>query len=427
MPVPQQDARAPMLLEGFSRVYVTVRRGLETIPSGFTIELMSERILLVDDSLEALRLVSVFLRRAGYEIVAHTSGEEALALLERPEESFALIVLDLNMPGLNGHEVCTRLKRIPGRDLVPVIFLSGTTETEDKVRALEAGAADFVNKTSNLAELVARIRTQIKLSRLTQDLSRANADLRAKQRILDADLRSAATVQQCLLPQALIESEHCNLVWRFFPCDAVAGDLLNVFQPEDDRLSWYLLDVSGHGASAALVAACAAQTLAPGFLDGEAHESIIGPSAILEALDRQFPIERFERFFTIVYMTMDLKSGLVTFANAGHPLPLLINPDGEVLQLPERGFAIGIDDGARASTSLHLERGAKLVLVSDGVTECGNGTGRLFGAERLRRALEHGAKLSCDELADHIHAELCEFSGHDAFVDDVSYIIVEYR
>ncbi len=117
---------------------------------------MAEKILIVDDDLDTLRLVGLMLQRQGYEISAASNGEQGLekALQEKPD----LILLDLMMPGLDGYEVTRRLRRNPTTATVPILMFTAKTQLDDKVVGFEAGADDYLTKPTHPSELQAHVR-----------------------------------------------------------------------------------------------------------------------------------------------------------------------------------------------------------------------------------------------------------------------------
>ncbi|MDP2771343.1 MAG: response regulator [Giesbergeria sp.] len=126
------------------------------------------KILAVDDTSASLRLLTDILKEEGYEVRSAINGELALgAAASNPPD---LILLDIRMPGMDGYEVCRRLKADPATRDVPVIFVSAVTETDEKVRGFEIGAVDFVSKPYQRDELMARVRTHLELHRLRDHL-----------------------------------------------------------------------------------------------------------------------------------------------------------------------------------------------------------------------------------------------------------------
>lgn len=153
-------------------------------------------ILAVDDAPDSLKLLTDTLSAEGYRVRSAISGELALraAVMAPPE----LVLLDINMPGMNGFEVCRRLKEQPETRDAPVIFLSASSETEEKVKGFELGAVDYVTKPYQREELLARVRTHLELYRLRYHFERMvktrTVELRASEEKYRALLESANDV-----------------------------------------------------------------------------------------------------------------------------------------------------------------------------------------------------------------------------------------
>lgn len=126
---------------------------------------MSARILVVDDILPNVKLLEAKLMSQYYEVVTASNGQEALDKVE--SENPDIILLDVMMPGMDGFEVCTRLKANPKTAHIPVVMVTALTDSQDKIRGLEAGADDFLSKPINDTALMARVRS---LSRLKMAL-----------------------------------------------------------------------------------------------------------------------------------------------------------------------------------------------------------------------------------------------------------------
>ena len=142
--------------------------------------MVEERILIVDDNAEMLQKTNDLLSQVGYSVVMCSSGEEALEFLDK--ERVDLVLLDINMPSLNGYEVCLRIRQSHALDDLPVIFLTSREDTDSITKGFHAGASDFVSKTAVSEILLARVNVQIRLARtlrylrdisLTDDLTGA--------------------------------------------------------------------------------------------------------------------------------------------------------------------------------------------------------------------------------------------------------------
>ena len=143
-----------------------------------------EKILLVDDNPTNLQVLLQTLNGRGYKLLIAKDGENALRIAHKAKP--ALILLDIMMPGIDGYEVCRRLKADSDVSDITVIFLSALDDTRDKVRGLETGAVDYIAKPFQAEEVIARVDTQLKIHRLEQALAARNRQLEAtNQRLLE--------------------------------------------------------------------------------------------------------------------------------------------------------------------------------------------------------------------------------------------------
>jgi len=139
------------------------------------LEDINPKILLVDDNPTNIRVAAKILRQENYNISFAQSGRDALQ--KANSINFDVILLDIMMPGMDGYEVCEKLKSNPATRQVPVIFLTAKTETENVVRAFELGGADYVTKPFNSRELLARVETQVRLKKSLENLGKLNKEL----------------------------------------------------------------------------------------------------------------------------------------------------------------------------------------------------------------------------------------------------------
>jgi DNA-binding response OmpR family regulator len=142
----------------------------------------SEDILIVDDTLANLRMLSRILAESGYKTKPVTSGEQALAAAQAMPPD--IILLDIMMPGMDGYEVCAQLKINERTKNIPVIFISALDEIADKVQAFEMGGVDYLTKPFQTQEVLARVRTHLTIQKLQRQLAQANQILRRQNKEL---------------------------------------------------------------------------------------------------------------------------------------------------------------------------------------------------------------------------------------------------
>ena len=117
---------------------------------------MAEKILIVDDDVDSLKLIGMMLQRQGYEIVAASNGQQALARARADEPE--LIILDVMMPDMDGYEVCRRLRHDSTTQAIPIIMFTAKTLVDDKVAGFEAGADDYLTKPTHPSELQSHVK-----------------------------------------------------------------------------------------------------------------------------------------------------------------------------------------------------------------------------------------------------------------------------
>jgi sigma-B regulation protein RsbU (phosphoserine phosphatase) len=392
---------------------------------------MPGRILLVDDAPVNLKVLTSFLGHDGHRLFTASNGPEALDLARR--ESPDLILLDIMMPGKDGFAVCSELKADAVTAEIPVVFLTALSETGDKVKGLSLGAVDYITKPFEKGEVLARVNTHLRLHELMRSLRRMNRELEENQRLLKEDLHAAADIQRALLPRPGLALPGVSLAWRFEPCATVGGDIFNALVLDEHSLGFFILDVSGHGVPSAMVTVSAAQSLSPvaGIVTrppASITRRAVRPATVLAELDHEYPFERFERYFTISYLVLDVSSGMLRFSSAGHPPPLLVGRDGSLQELSEGGpiIGVGFGPGAFEEGERKLERGERVFLYTDGIPEYENAEGRVLGAARFREVLREGSALDLEASCAQVTRAVREFGGSSSPRDDLSLFAFEY-
>ncbi len=163
-------------------------------------------ILIVDDTPDNLRLLSSMLTQQGYEVRSVRSGSAALmGIQSQPPD---LILLDINMPGMNGYEVCQQLKQNPSTREIPVMFISAHNEVFDKVQAFSMGGVDYISKPFQVEEVLARVETHLSLRRLQLQLLQQNRQLEAAEAELRRALEQERSLNQRIEELATLEERH---------------------------------------------------------------------------------------------------------------------------------------------------------------------------------------------------------------------------
>ena len=259
------------------------------------------------------------------------------------------------------------------------------------------------------------------------DIEQQKIELQKSQHQLDQDLKAAAGIQQSLLPEYSPWTGAMNIAWKFEPHRQIGGDIFNIHYPDKNHIDLYMLDVCGHGVPAALIAVSVSQFLQSrrSLLENESGAML--PGTVLNSLERAFPFERFDSYFTIVYMTMDFAQGLLTYSCAGHPPPILLHSNGTLEVLDRHGPVIGLGGGKPfGQEEKKLQRGDKVVLYTDGILENSNLAGETFGKHRFYEALQKHHSDPVHGMVEAVYSEVKNFGKAVELDDDISILAVEY-
>ena len=276
------------------------------------------------------------------------------------------------------------------------------------------------------AEQEVRIALEL-LERTNQQLSRAN-------RRMKHSLEAAAKVQRAFLPSTVPRSSRVRFDWRYFPCDELAGDILNVSRLDADTFSMYLLDVTGHGTPAALLAVSVSQILAPissastlvRDLTDSGEPAITAPAEVAMHLNKRFRWEaETAQFFTLVYALLDTSQYELRLVCAGHPGPIVLSRNGKSRHIRTRDLPIGIGDGHYEEVRVTLQPGDRVYFFSDGVTDALNAANQPFGLQRLCAAVRSALDQPLSKSLDYIITQVQAWTESKRFADDLSLLAFE--
>jgi sigma-B regulation protein RsbU (phosphoserine phosphatase) len=371
------------------------------------------RVLIVDD-VKANVDVLVQALRNDYKLSVALDGASALRSVEKNPPD--LVLLDIMMPGIDGYEVCRRLRESEQTRDIPVMFLTSLEDVQNKARGFEIGANDYLTKPFEILEVKARVRS----------LVRAKAYADAVREAREMELSIAREIQMGILPSDLSScttGTGLDIHAVLEPAQQVGGDLYDVLRLGDDRVVVLLGDVSGKGIPASLFMAVTMTLVRSMARQYEHAEDIL--RHVSDELVTQNPRKM---FVTMGCLVFDLKSRRVTCANAGHnSVVLLRNGEPPRFVFPATGMVAGLFPGNPVSgESLELEAQDTLVLFSDGVTEAFSKDEELFGNERLLGQLaEEPGQNACETVSSILRAVRKHAAGA-AQSDDISIVAVRY-
>lgn len=391
------------------------------------------KVLVIDDALDMRVYLRALLNKWGYEPVLASNGADGLAIIA--EQEIRLVLLDWMMEGMSGPEVCAELRATDIGHYVYTIMLTGRSDNTDLVYGLDAGADDFVRKPFDAQVLRARLQVGIRILGLEDRLSEQNRHLKQQRDALNQayeqiqnDLAAAARIQRDSLPTSSAPISPLSAAWLFLPAAHVSGDSFN-FVPLSERLSgFYLLDVSGHGIPAALMSTGVSHSLVP--LSGIVGlpEDYLDPAQLLAKLNRDLcrPDGEMTNYATMVYGVVDRFTGTGQLAIAGHPAPMILRRGGGIESLEVRGLPVGMFDNAGYEAQhFQLDAGDRIVLYSDGITECFDADGQAFEIDRFQRALLEPPVTSAAATLARLEQHVRTWRGSTTFDDDISVFMIE--
>jgi len=310
-------------------------------------------ILVIDDDAMSRRVLSQLLSAAGYDCRVSKDGSEALeAIHARPP---SLLLLDFDMPGLNGAEVLRRLRSDENATVaqIPAIMLTAHGSEQSEVSCLQAGADDFVTKPVNASVLRARIETQLRLRSMRRQLEHQNDELEKWRCDLERDLAAARLTQQSLIPQKPLPLPGWQVATYYRPVIQVGGDIYGWLRMRDGRVLFWIADGTGHGAAAALLTTLAKLLFHYGSMDQDS------PASLMEGVDNDFrSIFGARSFMTAMCVALDPATGQAQVVGAGHPPLLILRRDGTTESTASVAPPLGlIKRAAFTETAIDLEPG----------------------------------------------------------------------
>jgi serine phosphatase RsbU (regulator of sigma subunit) len=399
-------------------------------------DILNSRVLIVDDQEANVFLLEHILRGAGYASVASTMDPREVCELHR-QNRYDLILLDLEMPGMDGFQVMEGLKEIETEGYLPVLVI--TAEPGHKLRALQAGAKDFISKPLDLAEVRARAYNMLEvrllhmetktyskvLEQTVRELEASREVIRLKnleeQKKLDQELALAEETQKSLLPHCLPQFENFRIHAFNKPTRYVGGDFYDFLQLSSGDWVGVLADVSGKGISAALLSSMLLGALSTEFRYGTQ------PQEVLNRVNQLLYEKTLRDRFVTLFLFLLSPQGEGQFIGAGHdPAYLFRSATGKIEVLSSGNLILGaFTPVSYQSSPLHLHQGDILVVYSDGLTEARNQREEMFGEERLLKIIQQEAPSGSHAFQQKFLKAIEEFTQGMPQADDITFLVVE--
>ena len=393
---------------------------IEAIDSIMLKEPQMPKILVVDDLPSNIRLLEMNLRAEKYRVVTASNGQEALDKVasENPD----MVLLDVMMPGMDGYEVCRRLRKEKSAMTLPIVMLTAHQRAEDKkLEAVDDGADDFIEKPVKRYELLARVRSLLRVKRLSDELSRANHQLKE-------ELDMAREVQHAFLPQEYPDIPCLKFYHRYIPTLAVGGDFFDIQERSPGVVEIFISDVMGHGPQAAMITGVIKTLLM------NLTSSLAGPGYLLSQINERFQslMESggLHSFVTAFCMSIDTTTRKCVYSCAGHPSPFIMQEKYSKMEefITENEPALGMSPGTSyESHERELESGDMLFFFTDGLQELMSLDRVQFGESELQNAILNNMHLPPHTFVEAIMSAADAFADGLASPDDITLLAVSYQ
>ncbi len=371
-------------------------------------------LLIVDDEDEIRENLSDFAEFKGFTVHQAGNGLQALEILKSNKPD--TIISDLMMPEMGGMQLLQELAR-RGSD-IPVVIMTAFGTMEYAIEAMKNGAADFITKPIDLTYMLKVVDKILQRSAMQQKI-------KEQQLQLEEDLRHAACIQRCLLPEP-IENQYLSIQYRYEPLIAIGGDYLTVHQYSPQELTIALYDVSGHGVSAALTANLVHNQLLQRLAERRP------PSNVTNLLNRFITskIDKTTMFITMAIVAIDLEEGTATVTNAGHPDLYFWNKRSETMQsISSHTPPVGITAkilGENNESTLAIASGDRLFLYTDGFTEARNGEGNMLGKEGFKEMILRHCHNRPTDFLQNMYDDLALFRAGEPD-DDLTLVVIDVK
>lgn len=372
----------------------------------------SAKVLIVDDLATNIELLQVYLEEEGYNILTATNGKEAWETTKK--ELPDIILLDVMMPIMDGYEACRLIKNDPQTESIPVVMVTSLNEVSSRIAGIEAGADDFLSKPFNIYELLARVRSLIRIKQF-------NFQILDQNRVFEKELAIAKKVQEAILPdESDIQYDGLSLSFNYNPSLKLGGDYFNVVRFPDNRIGIFMADVMGHGIAASLI------TMVLKTLFDTHSNNFKSPNDFLFKLNNEL-----EKIFgdiliyaTAIYIIVDVKERKMIYSNAAHPSAFLFKPSGDSLEeLQCKGTVLGIfKDAEYELIERALEPEEKVFIFTDGLTDLENPQNEGFGEDRLKEFINKNRDQDTKIFVKNLVEVINNFAEGQNFEDDVNII-----
>lgn len=409
-------ARVALLTSNIRIKTLITRRNLNSPDNNY--------ILCVDNDPVIRKLISVYLEDIGLASQCASNGQDALKILKKSRPN--LVLTDLAMPIMDGLELIPKIKELYPN--MPVLVISGEQDMSEAINALQSGAWGYIVKPFTKNALEKSICNIFERFRLIDEnihyrfqLEKKNTQLKDSLDELESDQIAGKSIQQLLLPPSPSLFEEYTFSHKVIPSLYLSGDFVDYFKIDDSRIGFYIIDISGHGASSAFVT-----VLVRGFIEellaqyGKgSDDSILHPNKLLKKVSDQILNAKLGKYLTMIYCVLDLRQNTLLYSVGGHyPTPILWDGHSATF-LKGSGFPLGVHKAAQfENICSELPKYFKLVIFSDGIFEILNGENLEQNEAKLLEFVTNTSNI--DDLLISLGIQ-----NKEGFPDDITLIMMK--
>jgi two-component system sensor histidine kinase ChiS len=370
-------------------------------------------ILVVDDDQVNLQVLENQLSIRNYTVVKSTSGADALDKINTgliPD----LVLLDVMMPKMSGLDVARIIRERYSMFDLPIMMLTAKSRITDMSAGLEAGANDYLSKPFDKNELLARVKTLIRLREAVEENKKLTA--------IKQEMELARTIHVSTLPKKIPSLPGLAVTVKYLPMQIIGGDFFDLHELDENRIGVFVADISGHGVPAAIIASMV--KIAFYMLKSLAPE----PDLLLNEMNRILTGYLENQFVTAGYALIDRVKMKLSYARCGHePLMLFRRKDNTLHELIPVGRLIGYStEGNCVTSEVDIEPGDRIILYTDGITGVYNKDREIFSSNFLKNTIMRSRELSASDMAESLTGILRRWRGLDEeFEDDVTIVVID--
>lgn len=376
-------------------------------------------ILIVDDSDSILALIATIVDELGYDNISASSGEEAVETVKNIDRLPDLVILDVNMTGINGYETAKQLKDIADTNHLPIIFLTGARDPDIQAKCLSIGD-DYIAKPFSVEMVIIKIKAHLRVSQLTTKMQEKNLELKRRDQAVKNEHRIVETIFANQFKKHISLSQHIN--YHMSPVSVFNGDVLLTATGPANNFYVLIGDVTGHGLPAAVGAipiysafrTMAAKGLTVGAIAAEVNKSLL---QLLPA----------HMMMAAAILEINTHSDQLMVWSGG--MPSLIIDDGQG-NIKQRIHAIhpplAAVDELEFSQNIELydiETNDRMYLFTDGIEESRNHKDHMFSEERLLRLFDGQQKNMFERILSALEA----FTRNAQQDDDITLVEFSYQ